>query len=117
MAFSAPLALGISILIGVAGQLLFKLGSQPNGALEQSHGIFGFFLQPVLIAGLAAYGLSAILYIWCLRSIPLTLAYPSLAFGYVLVFLSGTLFLGESFNAQKLVATLLIVCGVALLWK
>jgi multidrug transporter EmrE-like cation transporter len=105
----------LSILIGAAGQIFFKLGARPDHAGELS-GIF-LYLRAETIIGFAAYGFSAILYIWSLRSLPLTLAYPTVALGYVIVVGVGAVVFAEAMSLQKIIAIVFIVFGVSLLWR
>ena len=58
------LALAGAILIGVAGQMLLKLGARNAG------GVLELFLRPPTVAGLAVYFLAALLYVIALRKSP-----------------------------------------------
>ena len=74
----------IGILIGVVGQLLLKYGMsrQPGFRLcdlaTLTHNV------PV-ICGFCCYGLSTVLYLTVLARLELSLAYPTVSLGYVLV--------------------------------
>ena len=105
----------VAIAVAVVGQVLFKLGAArlvltPAGLLDQVGNI-------PLIVGFAAYFLSAILYVVALKTVPLSVAYPTLALGYVVVIAVSVLWLGETFSAVKLVGAVLICGGIFLLWR
>lgn len=105
----------ILILLSVGmiccGQLLFKV----VGLRIQS----GFsVLDPRTLAFTALsfliYASATILWIYVLRTVPLTKAYPYMALSFVLVPLFSVLLFSESVRPQYLVGTGLIVAGVVL---
>jgi len=105
----------VSIFIGALGQIFFKFGVRP----EISGDISGLqvFLRPATLLGFSCYGLSALLYIWSLRHIPLSIAYPSLALSYVIVVAASAILFSEAMTIQKTLAIALIATGVGVLWK
>jgi small multidrug resistance pump len=103
--------LALGILVGVAGQFLLKSGSDAAGIFEQ-------FLKPATVAGFACYGLAGVLYTLSLRSIPLSVAYPSVSASYVIVVVIAHLLWKEPLGLQQMTAVLLISGGIGLLyWK
>jgi small multidrug resistance pump len=102
-------ALALGILIGVAAQLLLKIGAGGDGGIVAQ--LFRFHT----IAGLALYALAAFFYIIALRTIPISVAFPSVALSYVVVALMGNLWFGESMGIAHLAGLALIVTGVVLL--
>jgi small multidrug resistance pump len=102
-------ALLAAIVLGVAGQLLFKAGA------ERSADVVRQFLDPLTIAGFAVYALSAALYVICLRKLPLSIAFPSVSLSYVAVAVAGYLIWHEPLGLPRLGGIALIVLGVALL--
>ncbi|AFZ52098.1 EamA family transporter [Dactylococcopsis salina] len=105
------LALGISITGGIFGQLLLK-----SGALKSNTGIL-FFLDPKLIGGLFLYFLSALFYIFALKKIPLSVAFPSVSISYVVVAYLAHLIWNEPFGINQLLALSLIISGIIILNK
>ena len=106
---NAYLALTVSIIIGVGGQISLKAG-----AIEH----FGnkiLFLQPYVLVGLASYFVAALFYIYSLKTIPISLAFPSVSISYVAVALLAHLFLGEPFGGRHFFALLLISLGIYIL--
>ena len=104
-------------LLGATAQLLLKAGTSAVGQ-------FDFHWQnalpittrlakePALLAGIACYGLSLIVWIMALSRVPVSVAYPMVAIGYVLNAFAAWHWLGESLGAQKLVGIGFIVIGV-----
>jgi small multidrug resistance pump len=105
------LALAISIIIGIVGQLSLKAGA------VQSVGSKNGFFQPFLILGLFSYACAAVLYIIALREIPLSVAFPSVSISYVVVAFIAHLLWGEPFGLPQVAALLLITSGIYILYR
>lgn len=114
------LVLGVNILMGVSGQFLIKLGVNQSGGLEKV-GLIKFlltaFTSPFILSGIFLYGLSAILWVIILSKIDLSVAYPSLSLGYILILLVSALFLGESVSAIRFLGVFLIVAGIVFIFR
>ena len=98
-----------AILTSVGGQTLLKMGA--DGGAD----ILAQFLHPRSLLGLMLYGGAALLYMLALRRIPVSIALPCTAAGYIAVVLLGHFLFAEPITAQKLAALGLICAGVALL--
>jgi undecaprenyl phosphate-alpha-L-ara4N flippase subunit ArnE len=103
-------ALMIAILIGVGGQIAIKAGSLSG---VQIAGIP--LLQPYTILGLSCYFASALFYIYALKQIPVSVAFPSVSLSYIIVALIAHFLWQEPFGMQHIFAMLLILSGVFLL--
>lgn len=103
------LSLTAAILLGIAAQLLLKVGASGEG------GIVSQFLKPQSIAGLVLYGMAAVFYMLALRKIPVSLAFPSVSLSYALLAVLGYFWLKEPLGAAQLGGIALIVAGVAVL--
>jgi multidrug transporter EmrE-like cation transporter len=103
----------IAIIIGVAGQLLLKLGMSrhPGFRLWDLRAVVRDF--PVL-GGFCCYGLATLLYFRVLRSLDLSVAYPTVSVGYVLVIVMSRLFFKERVDRDRWLAVMIICAGVAL---
>ena len=106
----------MSILLGVTGQFLYKYDVNRLGPLELSPKIALIFLRPLVFAGIACYVLSTFTWLVAISRVPLSVAYPMISAGYVLVFIISILFLGEKFHWVKLIGILLICAGITLLY-
>ena len=73
------------------------------------------FTQLPILAGLACYGISLIVWIIGLSRTDVTIAYPMLSLGYVVSAIGAWMFLGEVVSPQRMLALGVIVVGVALL--
>lgn len=102
-------ALALGILVGIAAQLLLKQGAMGGG------NIVAQFLNPYTVGGLALYGIAAFFYVVALRTIPVSVAFPSVALSYVLVAFLGNLWFGEPLGVTHVAGILLIIVGVGLL--
>lgn len=100
--------LGCAILLGVVGQLLLKAGAAGDNLVGQ-------LLAPQSILGLAFYFAAALCYMFALRKIPVSVAFPSVSLSYVLVVVAAYWFRDEPLGWDKLAGVLLICSGVFLI--
>jgi drug/metabolite transporter (DMT)-like permease len=109
------------VLLNAVAQLLLKAGTNGlGGAIHvTSENWFAtglkVFTQLPILAGLACYGISLIVWIIGLSRTDVTIAYPMLSLGYVVSAIGAWMFLGEVIPVQRLVAIAVIMLGVALL--
>ncbi|WP_341913643.1 EamA family transporter [Ferrovibrio terrae] len=103
-------ALGVGVLLGVAGQILLKSGASGETLLQQ-------FLAPQSIIGLGLYFAAALCYMYALRKIPVSIAFPSVSLSYVLVALLGFWLYGEALTPSKLAGIALVCVGVFLITR
>lgn len=107
------LLLLLAILVGVAGQLLLKFGMtrQPEFRLVDAVGIFRNW--PV-VTGFACYGVSTLLYLQVLARLELSVAYPTVSLGYVLVIIMSRILFKEAVSPMRWMAVMIICVGVVL---
>lgn len=109
--------LNILVCVGgiAVGQVLLKLAAM-NLRNEGGNGIAvgPFFVSWQLPVGVAVLGVSALLWVWVLRSMPLNVAYPFMALAFIFVPLLSYFLLSEPLAWKHLVGTLLIVAGVVI---
>lgn len=112
--------LAINIVLGVAGQFLIKFGVNRVGGIEEL-GLAKFaataFLSPFIISGIGLYAFSAFLWVVLLSKLDLSVAYPSLSVGYVLVLLVSALFLGEQVSLARFAGVALIIVGIVFVFR
>ena len=101
-------ALAISILAGIGGQVLLKLGADAPNFISQ-------VLRPSTLAGLALYGSAAFLYMVALRKIPISVAFPTVSLSYAIVAVVGHYLFCEPFGMKQIGGIALIVGGVVLI--
>ena len=72
-------------------------------------------LRPSTLLGLALYGSAAFLYIFALRKIPVSVAFPSVSLSYAIVAVLGHFLFGEPFGIKQIGGIALIMGGVVLI--
>lgn len=98
-----------SILLGVAGQVLFKTGMSRGAPFLQA------VTSPPVLLGLLAYGLSTLFWLRALARLPLAVVYPFLSLNFILVPLAGHFLLREPVTTWQMAGSALIVAGVLIL--
>ena len=107
----------LSVVTAACGQLLLKLGALKLATIEATavtEKIISAAMIPELIAGLAAYGFSAVAYILLLTRVRLSVAAPSTALIYIFSVLIGIFILKEPVSSLRLVGLAFIAFGVVL---
>ena len=109
----AYILLLIAVLLGIIGQLLLKRGmsQRPDFQLRQ---IWTLISDPSILAGFFSYGLSTLIYLQSLEILDLSLAYPTVSLGYVLVILLSKILFKEKVNLTRWIAVIIICAGVVL---
>jgi drug/metabolite transporter (DMT)-like permease len=109
------------VLLNAVAQLLLKAGTNAlGGAIHLTAdnwfqtGIKVATQVPIL-AGLACYAVSLVVWIVGLSRTDVTIAYPMLSLGYVVSAFGAWMFLGEAVSPQRLLAIGVIMVGVVLL--
>lgn len=114
MDVKAYLFLLVAIVIGVIGQLLLKYGMsrRPDFRLrdltELTHDL------PV-IAGFCCYAIGTLLYFEVLARLDLSVAYPTVSLGYVLVIVMSRVLFEEQVTAARWIGVIIICTGVAMI--
>jgi len=108
------------VLLNAAAQLLLKAGANKVGAfaftLDNAVPMaIRLVLQPSILAGLACYAVSVVVWVMALTRVPVSIAYPMLSIGYVVNALLAWWLFGEALGGQKMLAILIILFGVWLL--
>jgi drug/metabolite transporter (DMT)-like permease len=94
-----------------AGQILFKLTAR---SVVGSDGLWDMLLSPTLFAALTIYGVATLAWIWQLRYVNLSQAYPLMALSFVIVPLASMVLLGEPITLRYWAGVGLIVGGIIL---
>ena len=103
----------VAIVIGVAGQLLLKFGIARRSGFRIVE-IMGLLNNWPVLAGFGCYGISTILYFQVLANLELSLAYPMVSLGYVLVIVMSKLLFKKTVCPMRWAALTIICVGVAL---
>lgn len=110
------LLLAISLLISITGQFLLKTGVLATPPTPTFTGIVTTFLSWRIVLGLSLYGFSTIIWLFILKRLPLSIAYPTLSLSYAIILLISVVFLGEAFTLNKAIGITAITVGVAFLY-
>ena len=110
------------VVLNAAAQLLLKAGTNAVGHFEfQSQNIIPVGMQlafqPFIFGGMVCYAISLVIWIMALSRVPVSVAYPMLAIGYLINALVAWQWLGEALSAQKLLGISFIIIGVVLITK
>ena len=116
LSFSLVLA---GVLLNAAAQLLLKAGTNRIGEFAFSMANVlpvgsKVATSPFILAGLACYAVSVVVWILALSRVPVSVAYPMLSIGYIVNAFAAWMLFGESLAVQKLVGIGFIVVGVFL---
>ena len=100
-------ALALVIIGNAAGNVLLKLGANPNA----SRPLFGGFGWQTL-AGIACFGLGVFAYAWALKHIELHVAQIVVSLQYITVIMLAALLLGEQISLAQWCGMTLIGVGI-----
>ncbi|WP_119155421.1 small multi-drug resistant family protein [Caldimonas tepidiphila] len=107
-----------SVMLSSLAQVVLKLGmSRPGmrGPFESfAATLWAFGSNPVLLGGMAMYGLGALAWLGVLARMEVSAAYPFAGLGFVVTMALGFLVFGEALTAPRVLGTAMIVAGVVL---
>lgn len=115
MSLNAFLLVLTSVCLSGLGQVAFKLGvSRLHFASDTAvmGKVLAFAASPFILAGLAAYGFGTLFWLFALRQLDLSLAYPFVAISFIVVFAIGVLGLGEPWNTTRALGLTIITIGL-----
>ena len=94
------------VLLNAGAQLLLKAGTnaRPLGV--------ALAIEPHILAGLACYVVSVVVWVIALSKVPVSIAYPMLSIGYVVNAVAAYYLLGETVTPLRLVGIGVIIVGV-----
>ena len=107
-----------SVLVASVAQLLLKHGMTKVGRVSSLASapsmLFAALTNPIVLAGLAVFGLSALSWLVALSRVKLNVAYPMVSLGYVAVIFFSWLILKESVKPITIAGCLVIIVGLFL---
>jgi multidrug transporter EmrE-like cation transporter len=94
------------VLLNATAQLLLKAGTNamPLGVR--------LAIEPHILAGLACYVISVVVWVVALSRVPVSIAYPMLSIGYVVNAIAAWALLGETVTTMRMAGIAVIVVGV-----
>lgn len=99
------------VVVMTVGQVLFK---QVAVNYNKTGNIFEWGVFGVLVIAGVLYLTSSGLWVWALRSVEISKAYPYFALGFVFVPLLGVWMFGEVLNFRYAIGVILIIAGVVM---
>lgn len=121
MAKGPLLLIFLSVTVTAVAQLVLKAAmispSVQRAITGGNHlkAVTTVILDPLIVIGLLLYFAAAIVWLLVLSKVPVSLAYPFVAFGFVLTGIMGRVLFHEMLSLQKLIGILLICLGVVFL--
>ena len=112
----------IGVLLNAAAQLLLKAGTNAVGSFDFTAANIvpvgtRLALQPAILAGMACYVVSLVVWIMGLSRVQVSVAYPMLSIGYVINAVAAWYLFGESVGALRMTGIGFIIVGVFLVAK
>jgi drug/metabolite transporter (DMT)-like permease len=106
-----------AVISAATGQVMLKHGMQiATSRAAQSGGSLALraATSPWVLLGLVVFGVSAIAWLAALSRLPLSVAYPFNALGYLVILTASILVLHERANVLTWVGSLLVVSGLVI---
>lgn len=109
----------VAVFLGACGQPSLKHGMNIVGeiGLTSISQIITALTNPFVFLGFIFYGVSSILWLSVISKLPLSVAYPILSMGYVIVVFGSYFFFKEPLSTFKLVGVFCIIIGVTLIGR
>jgi drug/metabolite transporter (DMT)-like permease len=104
-----------SVISAATGQVMLKHGMQVATARVSHDGgslVLRAATSPWVLLGLVVFGVSAIAWLATLSRLPLSVAYPFNALGYLVILSVSVLFLHERANLLTWLGSLMVVSGL-----
>ena len=94
------------VLLNAGAQLLLKAGTnaEPLG--------LRLAIEPHILAGLACYVVSVVVWVVGLSKVPVSIAYPMLSIGYLINAIAAYYLLGEAVTPMRLGGIGILIAGV-----
>lgn len=106
-----------SVIAAASGQLMLKHGMQLATARVRGSGgslVTAAATTPWVLLGLVVFAVSAVAWLAALSRVPLSLAYPFNALGYLVILTASILVLHERANLLTWAGTVLVVSGLVM---
>lgn len=106
------------VLFNAFAQLALKSGANRIVSFDNKLGLIESIQSAInfpILLGLSFYVISVILWIVALTKVPVSIAYPMLSIGYVVVTVLGYFLYNEPITPYKLFALAVIIFGVILI--
>lgn len=109
-----------SVSCSAIAQILLKYG-MAHPAMQQALAGDDYWLIArsistdfAILAGFFLYGLGAVIWLFVLARLDVSIAYPFVALGFILTMVLGCLVFGEVLTLRKVMGTLIVAIGIYL---
>ena len=102
----------LCVVLIAAGQMLFKVAAAQWRIDGWSWNTARSFLSPAMVLALIVYGMTTVLWVFILRTVPLSVAFPVYALVFVLVPVAAHVLLNEPWSWNALIGGAVIMLGV-----
>lgn len=109
-----------AMLFSTTGELFLKRGMNEIGTFDFASvptivpTLIRIFTNPSIWIGFIGFMGGSVFWLSVISRVPLSLAYPILGLGYVVVAVESWIFLGEKFNPLLLLGAIVVGIGVAM---
>lgn len=101
----------IAAIIVAISQILFKKGIS-NKKVKPSNLLKILFKSKLVFIGMVFYLISLVIYLFALKSAPLSIVYPIFASSFIFVVIFSVLFLRERFSKYRFIGIIIIFIGI-----
>ena len=115
MTIASVALLLFAVVSAATGQVMLKHGMQIASAREADSGgslALRAATSPWVLLGLVVFGVSAVAWLAALARVPLSVAYPFNALGYIVILTASVVLLHERANVLTWVGSLMVVSGL-----
>lgn len=107
----------LAVLVGIlmaSGQLLFKAGSKSISFESPMLLVQSLVSSPIILTAISVYGLTILLWILALQTLPLSTAYPITALAFIVVPVLSHFTFNEPYSFNQLLGGALIFLGIVI---
>ena len=109
------LFLTLALALNATANVLLKVGAARLGGLDEPHMIGRLITNYHLLAGLGLFALNVVFYVLALTRLNLSLAYPIMTTGGVVIIVAvSVLLLHEALSTRQAVGLFLLIVGIVL---
>jgi undecaprenyl phosphate-alpha-L-ara4N flippase subunit ArnE len=115
LALPSLLLLLFAVFSSAAGQIMLKHGMRSAAAVAEHSGgslMMRAATSPWVVVGLVVFGVSAVAWMSTLAQVPLNIAYPFNALGYLLIVLASSTVLHERTSMWTWAGSLMVIAGL-----
>lgn len=107
--------LAVALTLNAAANLLMKMGADRLGTFEGPGTIRGILTNYFLVGGVILFGLNIVFYVAALTRMNLSIAYPVMMAGGVLIVVSASVvYFRESLTLAQILGILFLMAGLVL---